>query len=215
MKKSGEISLGIGIDKAGEIMSVCSSIDCKMYFKCARASANNEGVYTAMNKAEWSFVTKDETGKYINKYWCGEKGNYRLFKPMNNAAKNVNDLADIYVSKIISLQCALDKANETLAKTLENPPYYDCEAGRNQLNSWWDSLTHWHSVDNILPDKDQFVLVTDGHDYAVANWNDDTKVWEHPCFGKIEKEYENENPIRLNKITHWKEFNSCKPEKTD
>ncbi len=65
-------------------MSVCISMRCKKFNQCARAAINNPGVHTATNKAEMAFVRADSSGLYVEEYWCGEKGNYRLFEELKD-----------------------------------------------------------------------------------------------------------------------------------
>ena len=59
-------------------MSVCISTDCKKYTECKRAAINNEGTHTATDKAQ--HISGNNNGK--DEYWCGEKGNYKLFIPI-------------------------------------------------------------------------------------------------------------------------------------
>lgn len=61
-------------------MSTCYSRGCKKFNDCARASINNEGAHTATDKANMKFIRVNNNGKEIEEYWCGEKGNYRLFE---------------------------------------------------------------------------------------------------------------------------------------
>lgn len=60
-------------------MSVCISTKCKKYDDCARAAVNNREIYVVADKASYTFIKLNNKGQYIQEYWCGEKGNYRLF----------------------------------------------------------------------------------------------------------------------------------------
>ena len=109
--------------------------------------------------------------------------------------------------EILALRAALDKANEKLAYAWEdNPPYYDCEAGKELLHAWSEAWVHWFDVKEILPENDEDVLVTDGEDYAVGYYRSDCGHWDNDCFGWLEREEEDECPTRLGKVTHWKPF---------
>jgi len=62
-------------------MTVCMSTTCEKYSDCAKAAINNWGTHTATDKANMSFVKTDSSGKYVEEYWCGKRGEYRLFEP--------------------------------------------------------------------------------------------------------------------------------------
>ena len=67
-------------------MAVCSSVQCKKYKDCAKASINNEGIHTA-RCYHGATVFDMETQQTI--YLCGELGNYAGFKPLRRN-KNVD-----------------------------------------------------------------------------------------------------------------------------
>lgn len=72
-------------------MSTCISRECKKYNDCARAAINNPGVHTATDKANHKFIRMKSDGKYVEEYWCGEKGNYRLFEKVHKYGKERQD----------------------------------------------------------------------------------------------------------------------------
>ena len=82
-------------------------------------------------------------------------------------------------------------------KTLEEK-FEKCEEKRKG--------TRWISVDERLPDCDEDVIVTDGDGYAVGFWREDAKAWDNCNFGWLERQSDDEHPIRLGKVTHWQRF---------
>lgn len=146
----------------------------------------------------------DERNELINKvkdYKSSIEDNPELTALLNNILLLNEEEED----DILALQAALDKANEKLAYVIDKkPPIYDCEAGRQQLQAWAKSFVCWFDVNKIEPRSEDYVLVTDGTNYAIAHYNLETKTWNHDIFGLIEKE--NEDDKRMEKITHWRPY---------
>lgn len=67
-------------------------------------------------------------------------------------------------------------------------------------------MNKWHKVEEELPEDLEYVLVTDGEDYAVGSYRDDAHAWEHWCYGWLERDRDDECPTRLGKVTHWRRF---------
>lgn len=65
----------------------------------------------------------------------------------------------------------------------------------------------WISVKDGYPNMCEEVIVTDGKDYAIGWYREDADAWEHVNYGWLERESDDEMPMRLGKVTHWMRFN--------
>ena len=68
-------------------MCVCCSYDCPKYEKCQKAGVNNPGVHSARSYATCSSGIANENGVYTETL-CGERGGYKMYKPVRKKKKN-------------------------------------------------------------------------------------------------------------------------------
>lgn len=67
-------------------------------------------------------------------------------------------------------------------------------------------MKKWISVEEQLPEENQDVIITDGDGYAVGYWREDANSWDSVNFGWLERQSDDELPIKLGKVTHWQPF---------
>ena len=62
----------------------------------------------------------------------------------------------------------------------------------------------WIPCSERLPSDDNNYLIVDGDgEMAVGYYRDDADAWDNCCFGWLEREDEDEQPIRLGKVVAW------------
>ena len=73
-------------------MSVCITTNCKRYKECVHTVQHYE-IEDAVSYGTYANCYFDKNGKLIEDSWCGEKGNYKMFKPIDRAEKgDVNEV---------------------------------------------------------------------------------------------------------------------------
>lgn len=61
-------------------MTTCCSMQCKKRWSCAKHCFNNVGTYPSEDYSTFGHGSISSEGCKVE-YWCGELGNYKMFKP--------------------------------------------------------------------------------------------------------------------------------------
>lgn len=95
---------------------------------------------------------------------------------------------------ITALQCALDMANDKLAYISpdEDIPYYDCDAGRGQLNAWSKAI-YEYTKEELKPKPTQWIKISPSNIYEckrcgqhVMTGNINAYKYCHGCGSKVD-----------------------------
>lgn len=74
---------------------VCGSTNCKRYEMCKRAICEEENKqYYVTNWYSYGSGRYTDDGKIEEEWYCGERGNYAMFEPLDEPSKNGNEVVD-------------------------------------------------------------------------------------------------------------------------